>query len=79
VDEASERENDISRISVELTDIQDGILQAQELVTKTSSAIRAISLDEEREQLSYWETQTAVGERAVHDVEERLGERENAW
>ena len=79
VDEASERENDISRISDELKDIQDGILQAQELVTKTSSAIRAISLDEEREQLSHWETQTAVAERAVYDVEARLEERENAW
>ena len=79
VDEASERENDISRISEELKDIQDGILQAQELVTKTSSATRAISLEEEREQLSHWETQTAVAERAVHDVEERLEERENAW
>jgi len=79
VDEASERENDISRISDELEDIQDGILQAQELVTTTSSAIRAISLDEEREQLSHWETETAVAERAVHDVGERLEERENAW
>jgi len=79
VDETSERENDISRISDELEDIQDGILKAQELVTTTSSAIRTISLDEEREQLSHWETQTAVAERAMHDVEERLEERENSW
>ncbi len=79
IDEASERENDINRISSELENIQAGILQAQEIVSKTSAAIRAISLDEEREQLAHWETQTAVAERALSDVEERLGERENNW
>ncbi len=79
VDEASERENEINRISSELENIQAGILQAQEIVSKTSAAIRAISLDEEREQLAHWETQTAVTERALSDVEERLGERENTW
>ncbi|MCJ7716334.1 MAG: hypothetical protein MUO54_07420, partial [Anaerolineales bacterium] len=57
----------------------DSILRAQELVANSSTAIRTISLDEEREQLSHWETQTAVAERSLRDVEERLGERENAW
>jgi len=79
VDEASERENEINRFSVELENIQTGIIQAQEIVSKTSAAIRAISLDEEREQLAHWETQIAVAERALSDVEERLGERENTW
>jgi chromosome segregation protein len=36
-------------------------------------------LDVEREQLAHWDTQTAVAERALSDVEIRLGERENTW
>jgi len=79
VDDASERENEIIQITSELENIQTGIIQAQEIVSKTSAAIRAISLDEEREQLAHWETQSAVAERALKDVEERLGERESTW
>ncbi len=79
VDETSEGEEEINRINAELENIQNTISQSQEMVSISSSALRAISLDEEREQMAYWETQTAVAERALTDVEERLGERENTW
>ena len=79
IDEIAEGEQEINRISVDLESIQNGITKTQELVSKTSSALREISLDEEREQLAHWDTQIAVAERALADITEKLNERESAW
>ena len=76
--EISSSENEINNINKELAGIQTSISSSQESVKKTSGALRAISLDEEREQLAHWETQTAVAERALMDIEARLEEREGA-
>ena len=77
--EISDGENEIININNELKELQASIDQSQESVKTSSGALRAISLDEEREQLAHWETQTAVAERALLDVEARLGERELAY
>ena len=78
-DEISASEIEINTIKKDLVEIQTSISQSQEAVKKTSGALRAISMDEEREQLAHWETQTAVAERALLDIEARLGERETAF
>jgi len=79
VDEISEDETVINNISADLERIQEEILGSQESVAKASSDLRVISLDEEREHLNYWETQLAVTERALSDLNQRAEERESDW
>jgi chromosome segregation protein len=79
IDDIAAGEDEIRTINQELEETQDGIQKSQEVVQKTSSLLRGISLDEERAQLAHWGTQAAVAERALHDIEERLQERELAW
>jgi chromosome segregation protein len=79
VDDISAGEEEIKNINKELEEIQIGIASSQESVEKTSGLLKGISLDEERTQLAHWETQAAVAERALGDIEDRLKERESAW
>ncbi len=78
IDDTSEDQEVIAQIHIDLEKIQVEIVQAQELVSKSSSQLRTISLEEEREQLAHWETQTAVAQRALTDIKQRVDERENA-
>jgi len=77
--EISDEEGVLKKLSVELEKIQQDISGSQELVTKTASDLKTITLDEEREQLNFWETQFAVSERALSDLNQRVEERENSW
>ena len=79
VDDIAAGEEEITAINHELEEIQIGIASSQEVVQKTAGLLRGISVEEERAQLAHWETQAAVAERALHDIEERLKEREVAW
>ena len=79
VDDIAAGEEEIKVINQELEETQAGIASSQEILQKTSGLLRGISLDDERAQLAHWETQVAVAERALHDIEDRLGERESAW
>ncbi len=77
--EISEAERDTLQFKGDLEKIQTDIKISQERVTKSTSALRGFALDEEREQLAHWETQVAVAERALQDVNQRVAERERAW
>jgi chromosome segregation protein len=79
VDEISEDESLIKTISADLDNIQDEISDSQQLATTASTDLRKISLEEERKQLNHWETELAVTERALTDLNQRLEEREIAW
>jgi chromosome segregation protein len=77
--EITEAENDTLQLRGDLEKIQTDISLSQERATKGTSALRGFTLDEEREQLSHWETQVAVAERALQDVNQRVEEREKTW
>jgi chromosome segregation protein len=79
VDDIAAGEEEIKTTNQELEEIKIGIASSQEVVQKTSGLLRGISLEEERAQLAHWETQAAVADRALHDIEQRLREREAAW
>jgi chromosome segregation protein len=77
--EITEDEDVSKKISLELEIVQGDIAKSQEIVSRTSADLRTISLEEERDQLSHWETQFAVAERALADLNQRVDDRENAW
>ncbi len=78
VDEIANDEKEIHRLRGELEKTQTDIHLAEERVSKLSGDLRGFSLDEEREQVAYWETQEAVAKRALEDINQRLVERERA-
>ena len=61
----------LSRIGVEIT-------QSQDQLRKLQSTLIDLSLEEFQAQMSYWNTQAAVAERALVDVQNRRKEREIA-
>ena len=77
--EITDDEETLKKISHDLERLQQDISVSQDLVTKTASNLKTITLDDEREQLNYWETQLAVSERALSDLFQRVEERENIW
>jgi len=78
VDEIANDEKEIHRLRGELEKTRTDIQLAEERVSKLTGDLRGFSVDEEREQLAYWETQEAVAKRALEDIEQRLLEREKS-
>lgn len=76
VEEIADDEKEIHHLKGELEKTQTDIKLAEERVSKLTGDLRGFSLDEEREQLSHWETQLAVAKRAQDDIKQRLLERE---
>ncbi len=79
LDEIEEDDHLIKTADSELDRIVQEITEFQDLATKTSAELKAISLDEEREQLNFWETQLAVTEKTLTDLNQRVEEREITW
>jgi len=77
--EISEAEKDMLQYKGDLEKIQTDINLSQERASQSTSILRGFALDEEREQLAHWETQVAVAERALQDVNQRVDDREKAW
>lgn len=75
----AEEEKLIQQLKADLEKIQTDITLSLERSSKSTSDLRGISLDEEREQLSHWETQVAVAERVLIDISHRVEEREKSW
>ena len=79
VNEIDADEKEIHQLRGELDKTQTDIQMAEQRVSKLSGDLRGFSLNEEREQLAHWETQLAVAERGVEDIEQRLADREKAY
>ncbi len=77
--EITEDQDALKKISQDLEKYQQDITVSQDHVTKTAGDLKTITLDDEREQLSFWETQLAVSERALSDLNQRVEERESTW
>ncbi len=75
----SEAEKDTLQLKGDLEKIQTDITLSQERASQSTNVLRGFALDEEREQLAHWETQVAVAERALQDVNQRVDERDKAW
>lgn len=76
MDEIASDEKEIHQLRGELEKTLTDINLAEERVSKLSGDLRGFSLDEERDQLTHWETQGAVAVRALEDINQRLSERE---
>lgn len=78
-DEITAAETEIAQIQEKIRQTEGQKAQAQNTLRERASALGAISLQEERRQVSYWDTQAAVAKRALLDAEERRDERRQAW
>ncbi len=71
-------ESEALQIRAELKNLEMQIDQAREQVRLQVAALVSITLDESQAQVSYWNTQVAVAERALADGKARLNERQAA-
>jgi chromosome segregation protein len=78
-EEISEDQNLIQEMRADLEKLQADINLSQERYSSLSGDLRGISLEEEREQLSHWETQVAVSQRALADIQGQVDERQTSW
>jgi chromosome segregation protein len=69
-------EKDHRQSGLTLSQIEKEAIQDQEVIQTKLAALTALTLDEFKEQVTFWSTRSAVAERALKDAQTRHGERE---
>ncbi len=78
-DEIAQGELEAREISTQLSDLREKISQNQENLQARQDSFRDLSFESYQAQVSHWNMQAAVAERALTDAKTRHAERQNTF